>query len=243
MLAISVSIHLLILAALASVFPVHTEMIVAKLSGAFLPSNDSLPATSQPAVPPPPLAAPVHATNEESALVVIKPEPGPTSDKRKPAAAASQPRKPADRILAKTSPPATAPSSSRPIPRFDYPDEDFVLNCRPAEIQVPDELGRIMAKENGDFCYNNLLTRMSSEKCKERCEIDELAKNVKPPLQYKGIGTPGALLCNQLGGHSQVVHLMIDGEKTSLDRCVVNGEFVSLGLLFKRWSETTIKEE
>lgn len=114
--------------------------------------------------------------------------------------------------------------------------EEMALKCQEAEIEVPSILGDSVTKENGVICFNKLMTRMTSKPCQEVCEIDQLARKVKSPIEYKGVGTPGALLCEKLGGQSQVVFLVANGEKTKIDRCLLKKDFVSLGFLFERWA-------
>lgn len=114
--------------------------------------------------------------------------------------------------------------------------EEMSLTCRNAEIHIPSPLGDSVEKESGVICYNKVLNRMTSKNCKESCELDMMVRKIKPPLEYKGVGTPGAILCEKAGGQSQVVFLVIDQEKIKIDRCLHKKEFVSLGFLFHRWS-------
>jgi hypothetical protein len=115
------------------------------------------------------------------------------------------------------------------------------LTCIHGKIKIPTL--KKTEIETSDYCYDLekwiLLSPGCTDRKKGTCILGKSLNSKRSTLSKKlpEFGTPGAAICKQIGGKSQVIEFEAKDEWQKLNRCLMakDGSFADLATLF-RWS-------
>lgn len=92
-------------------------------------------------------------------------------------------------------------------------------------------------KESASYCFNSDKSSLISQKCEQENCLNQLPLlSFKLSKEYKGLGTPGFILCRKYLGVPQIIEFKVNDKWYTLDRCTLNGDkdlYIDTGSLLK----------